>query len=273
VQAGTGKAELYALPENMVWLTAGVRSSERYAHNEREIFAELKLPAEAQDGFVLHPSMMDGVFQAVTVLSVAGLKQTTRQFIPFYVETVEIVNPTGMHCFVHATVNPIGGELLSFDATLCDAEGNVLVSVRNLQKRPLADRRESVPRDVYYRPMWRRRDVDAGVVAAGTLLVFADDDSDLGSFGGETIVVRHGDDYENILQELKDKGQPVRVAWLRGLNVRDDGDIRNAMDAMVYGIPSFTQRHSSEARENVTLLYVHPPGASLYRWSPDSPER
>jgi acyl transferase domain-containing protein/aryl carrier-like protein len=265
--AGTSKAELYALlQEHGLAYGSSFQAIERYAHNDREIFAELRLPAEAQGGFVLHPSIMDGVFQAITALSIAGLKQTARQFVPFYLEAAEIVNPTGTHCFVHATANPIGGELLSFNATLCDAEGKVLVNIRNLQKRPIGERRESMPRDVYYRPVWRKKDVNVGS-AAGTLLVIADDDSAVASFRAEgTIVVRRGAvDFEALLQELKDKGQaPSHVAWLCGLNVQNDSDVRGAMDATIYGILELTQAAFKAKLRDVTLLHVHPLGASVH---------
>ena len=253
------KAELYALlEENGLAYGPTFQVIERYAHDGREIFAELKLPADAPSGLVLHPSIMDGVFQAITTLSIAGLGRTERQYVPFHLDAVEIVNPTAAHCFVHATANASGGEILSFDAVLADASGNVLVRFRNLQKRPIGERRENL----FYRPEWQRK--AAGVrTANGTLVVFTDDDAIAAGFPGATIV-RSGDDYEPLLQELREQRQPVHVAWLRGLDVRDDDDVRGAMESVIYGILAFTQAAFRARLRDVTLLHVHPMGSSVH---------
>ncbi len=273
--AGTGKVELYALlKEHGLAYGNSFQVIETFAHNEREIIAELKLQDSGAGDYVLHPGMMDGVFQTVTALSILGLGHRGRQFVPFHLETIEIASATGAHCFVHATVRD--GRASSFDAVLCDADGNVLVEVRNLQKRPIAELQpaETMPRDAYYRPVWRAKELDDRAArATKPLLLFADDEAVIRNFKQqETIVVRTGAayawladnvyqidprdaaDYERLLQELANRDlTPTRVAYLWGF--------RGELDTTIYGVLHFTRAAFKARLREVRLAYVHPQGA------------
>ncbi|HEY0139905.1 MAG TPA: SDR family NAD(P)-dependent oxidoreductase [Thermoanaerobaculia bacterium] len=284
------KAELYALlEEHGLAYGSSFQVIESCVLNEREIVAELKLPEEVRDtagNYELHPSMMDGVFQAITVLSLLGLQRLGEQFIPFYLESAEIVSPTTDRCLVYATVKD-GGKLPAFHASLSDAEGNVLVDVRNLQKRPITAGRSqeavtAMPRDVYYRPVWRERELDPKPgPATKSLLLFADDENAVQSFrqywprtislvlsgagyrqledNVYEIDLRNPADYERLLQELKARElPPAQVAYLWSLNEQCDNEQRDGLDLTIYAMLHFTQAaFKVRFRENVNLVYVH----------------
>lgn len=292
---GSGKAELYGLfKEHGLAYGSTFQVIESYVHNAREILAELKLPEEIREGaadFVLHPSIMDGVFQTVTALSLLGAHQSGRQFIPFHLESAEILKPTGDHCFVYATLNegrPHEGASPKFNATLCDPEGSALINIQNLQKRPIAGRPEAAkvpksPKDIYYRPVWSRRAPDRGGSEPRTLVLFAHSQEIARSFrkycGTSTavVLVQPGElyqrleesvyrinpgepaDYERLLQELKSENlPPTHVAYLWGLDADADGDSRNALEATIYGVLALTQAaFKLRLRETVNLVYVH----------------
>jgi acyl transferase domain-containing protein/NAD(P)-dependent dehydrogenase (short-subunit alcohol dehydrogenase family) len=293
---GKTRAELYTLFEQYgLAYGSSFQVIERYAHNEREILAELQLPEEARQrmgDYVLHPSIMDGVFQTVTALSMFGLQHSGKQFIPFHLESAEILKPTGDRCFVYATINndrAHEGTLPSFNATLTDAEGGVLVDIHNLQKRPIAGRPEretprEPARDIYYRPEWSRRAPDPrGGAEPGTLVLFARSRETVESFrrysGTSTTVVlvepgagyqqleeavyqinsREPADYERLLQELKGQNlPPTHVAYLWGLDGHTGGDLQNRLDTTIYGVLALTQAaFKLKLRDQVNLVYAY----------------
>ncbi|HEX6161709.1 MAG TPA: SDR family NAD(P)-dependent oxidoreductase, partial [Thermoanaerobaculia bacterium] len=245
--AGTGKAALYAtFQQHGLAYGRTFQVIEHYVENDREILAELQLPAEAAGGdFFLHPSIMDGVFQTVTALSLRALAHTGKQFVPFHLEAAEIGQPAGGRCPLQATVHAtINGT--SFDATLTDADGNVLVRVRNLQKRAIAVLpQHAEPRDSYYGPVWRRKEQAAR--ANGNLLLVTSDADAIESFKAqfETVIAidpLQSPDYEGLLQEVK----PTQVAWL---------STGSSMESLF----DFTQAAlKAKLRENVRLVFVHP---------------
>jgi polyketide synthase PksM len=279
---GGSKAELYTLfREHGLAYGSSFQVIESYARNANEIVAELRLPRDAQDGqsgYVLHPSIMDGIFQAVTALSILGGHYAGKQFVPFYLEAAEIVNATGDRCFVHATVNSAGGRTgasPSFHAQLTDAAGNVLVNIRNLQKRAIAElpitqpAHEAAVETLYYKPVWLPKALAAKAASAsGTLVVFANDDRILQSFGEDVVAVRFGAgyqqmgersyqidprsaaDYKALLQDLTARGiTPARVAFLGGLGVADPNAI--------YGLLHLTQAAFQLRLREMTLVYAY----------------
>ncbi len=286
--------EIYRLlKEHGLAYGSSFQAIERCAHNEREILAELRLPAEVRDGreaYVLQPSVMDGVFQAATALSVLGLGRRDRQFVPFHLQAAEIVNPTAEHCFVHATVSEScaqDGRSLAFHATLTDENGNVLVNIKNLQKRPIGELWETAlpaaSRDIYYRPTWCRRELNRNAIGLPkTLILFARDSAAISSFqsaigtSGRIVLVRPGAaysrtdensyeidrrdaaDYERLLKELKsEEVAPTHVAYLWGLD-ETDGDLRGGLDRAVYPLLHFTQAAlKAKLRDGVNLVYTY----------------
>jgi acyl transferase domain-containing protein/aryl carrier-like protein len=295
-RGGKSKAALYALFEQHgLAYGSSFQVIESYVHNDHEILAELRLPEEARKDagdYVLHPSIMDGVFQTITALSVLGSHHSGKQFVPFHLESAEILQPTGDRCFVYATVNARAyeGAWPSFNATLHAPDGVVLVDIQNLQKRPIAGRHDTgvvrkPHRDIYYRPEWSRAPLDHQEESApGTLVLFARGNETAESFekycGPSTKVVlvqpgpgyqrleehvyqvdpRQPADYERLLQELKAEGlPPTHVAYLWGTDAGKDGDLRGALDFAIYGVLAFTQAaFKLRLRENVNLIYVHP---------------
>ncbi|HET8798510.1 MAG TPA: SDR family NAD(P)-dependent oxidoreductase, partial [Thermoanaerobaculia bacterium] len=297
---GKSKAALYALlREHGLAYGPSFQVIDDYVLNDREILAELRLPAEGRDGEerVLHPAMMDGVFQSITALSILGSAHLERQYVPFHLGAVEIVRPTTERCFVHATTTEslgIGGGV-SFDATLCDGDGNVLVRVKRLQKRPMGGREvvdsspppRLSPLDIYYGPEWRRKELPEDARAGtGTLLVFGDDDSILPSFrrhwgSAKIVVVLPGSTqerlaesvyridpsvpahYEALFQELAAGGtMPASVVWLWGLGI-DGDDWSRALNRTVYGVLELTHAAFHARCRALNLVYLHAPGRGL----------
>jgi len=294
-RTGLGKAELYPLlREHGLAYGPSFQVIERYVHNDREILAELRLPEEqhADAGqFVLHPSIMDGVFQAITALSLLGNLRQKVQYIPFHLEAAEIVHPTRERCVVYASFSdPSVREVATatFNASLLGEDGHVLVGIKNLQKRPIARRpapllEPGAQSTLYYRPVWRERQTENGPSqTAGPLILFAPDKTALEPFArhwpaARIVLVLPGDShrrleenvhqidpresagYVRLLQQLHAEGVlPSHVvhAWSFGTGVVRDP--REAIEASVSSVLRFTQAaFQVRSRENVRLVYAY----------------
>ncbi|MEE9355676.1 MAG: SDR family NAD(P)-dependent oxidoreductase [Methylococcaceae bacterium] len=145
-------------------------------YGEEGILSELKIPDIVSDDFedfILHPSMMDGVFQTIVALSLLGSNKLERQYVPFYLERVEIIHPIPKQCYAYAVINNENNAASSdikFDALVCDKEGKILVKITGLTKRaisqeierPLTFQKKIIPvvkekqLDIYYRPAWQQ---------------------------------------------------------------------------------------------------------------------
>ncbi|PCK07256.1 MAG: hypothetical protein COA42_15300 [Alteromonadaceae bacterium] len=201
------KADLYPL-----FSSSGLDYGESFqalqhcTYSDDAVFSELVIPPVVQAQFsdyVLHPSMMDGVFQSIVALTVLGQNITDRQYVPFSLDKVEILGPIPAHCYACATVQG-GGRTASdefkYDASICDENGKVFVKITGLSKRAISLHAKppiitvtsntvapNTPatekpisgaliegNDIYYRPVWRPEALQGAVNDLNSVIVFGD---------------------------------------------------------------------------------------------------
>ena len=104
-----------------------------------EAVARLELPAAAQqadaDEFGLHPTLADGALQAVIGLMPEDGPEESRQFLPFHVERVDFHRKLTPVCWAIVTRREEDGDgstFRSFDISVADEEGQVLVRLHRL---------------------------------------------------------------------------------------------------------------------------------------------
>ncbi|MEQ9366797.1 MAG: type I polyketide synthase, partial [Leptospirales bacterium] len=139
-----------------------------------EALARLSLPgAGERDGFILHPSVLDGAFQSTVSLVPEGAL-----FVPYYLEQMRWTGSLPEHCLVH--IIRTGGDESEqrFDLTLADEAGRVCAVLRGFTLRAMrAPPVEAQAADVhYFVPGWVEAQADVSTAAAST---FADFDGDV----------------------------------------------------------------------------------------------
>ncbi len=112
------------------------RAMEEVRLGEGEVLARLRLPAAAAgSSFSLHPSMVDGAFQAAI-----GFFQENGDgnvALPFGMERVEVLAPTTDAMWVHLRKVPGGAGIHKLDLDLADDDGQVCVRFRGFTLRVL----------------------------------------------------------------------------------------------------------------------------------------
>ncbi|NVO09903.1 MAG: polyketide synthase dehydratase domain-containing protein, partial [Bacteroidales bacterium] len=118
---------------------------------ENQLLAELRLPSSLEninDGYILHPSMMEGALQASFSL-IVDLTKTSR---PFALESTRIVSPCtkDMYAWVrYSRSHQVEDKITKLDIDLCDQEGNVCVQMRGISyQQESVSVREQVPDQV-----------------------------------------------------------------------------------------------------------------------------
>ncbi|MGZ8246059.1 SDR family NAD(P)-dependent oxidoreductase, partial [Methylomagnum sp.] len=157
---------------------------------DNEALARLELPPEVRagaEGFVLHPSLMDGALQAVAALMMDAAG--TAPHVPFSLGRVEWHAPLPPVC--HAHVVPASSsqpQTRRFDVVILDEAGRLCVSVKQFGVRLLAATPKpaappATPRPevaatqpvLYAVPVWRKADLpeptEAALQTAAPLLV------------------------------------------------------------------------------------------------------
>ncbi|MCP5245666.1 MAG: SDR family NAD(P)-dependent oxidoreductase [Burkholderiales bacterium] len=201
---------------------------QRCFYNSQAIFSELKIPqvlAQTLDDFVLHPSIMDGVFQTIVALSIFGSDRKDEQYVPFYLERIEIIKPIPAHCYAYAKKrdnnNPNVNEIV-FDAVICNETGELLVNITGLTKRALhlkphqdiqqlqtgniqSQVSKKKKTDIYYCSEWRNTEIQLQPESLDHLIVFGNDNHLLqqntwshSSVNGPVYLVTPGSNYQII---------------------------------------------------------------------------
>jgi len=166
--------------------------------------AQLQIPDSLKGNmadFVLHPCMADGIFQTIVALSVLGENPQTRQYVPFHLKKITIIRPIAQRCYAHAWFAPVGNkpDEMTFDAVLCNVEGEVLVRVEALTKRAIghlpkndkvelnADKttdkkvdKKGDKNNIYYQSIWQPQSLEPPLAEHSSapfssIIVFADD--------------------------------------------------------------------------------------------------
>lgn len=107
-------------------------------HND-EALAELKT-AGCADGLWLNPGMLDGALQAGLGLVAGGGSPASSASVPYALAELILHSPTSDRMFAHIA-HPAGG---ACNIAVADADGRVLVELRELVSRPIPRRENAV---------------------------------------------------------------------------------------------------------------------------------
>ena len=144
-----------------------------------QALARLRLPAGVpQDGYWLHPSLLDAALQTIVALTCGRGGQAT---VPFAVDAVDVLRA----CPERPWVRTGSGDGRSFDLDICDEQGDICVRIRGLSGRTLggAAAGEPAPREVpaagtgvFVVPRWEPVAVEAPDAGApGEVVVVAEE--------------------------------------------------------------------------------------------------
>ncbi len=150
------------LPATQIYATLGVlgvtygpslRSLTDIWIGDGTVLAALS-PISAPSGMTLPPSVLDGALQ-----SLLGFADTDtdaeRLFIPFSLNEVRRNGDLDLARFVVSRCREISGEVAVFDMKICDADGNVLLTLDRLAARPGPRRKPEVSVPLTIRePVW-----------------------------------------------------------------------------------------------------------------------
>lgn len=185
---------------------------------EREVLAALELPETLKDTsneYVLHPSLVDGAFQASIVLM--G-DDDNGAYVPFSLQEVSIVRQLPSRCFAHVSeVSEGKGAARIFDIEIMDEKGAVCVRLEQFLVRAYSTQesgKSSQRQLTYLSDTWVASETqdEAGVISTPMLLVGGDaafHDSmhkKLGK-GGSLFSLRYG----NAFKQLNDDTFEVRA--------------------------------------------------------------
>ncbi|MFN3462139.1 MAG: beta-ketoacyl synthase N-terminal-like domain-containing protein, partial [Oceanibaculum sp.] len=108
---------------------------------EAEALVHLVLPESAQEpgeAFGLHPSLLDGAFQACIALA-GGEGGEAKAALPFVLDRLELLRPlpdrAGDGIWAHLRLRPGTGGVLKFDIDLADGEGRLHARLRGFTVR------------------------------------------------------------------------------------------------------------------------------------------
>ncbi len=206
-----------------------------------EVFATAQV-AGASTAFTFHPTLMDAALQAIAALD-PDAEAPAR--LPFAMEEMRAYGPLAAYCHIHVRTRGTDG----YDIDLLDADGRVLVALRELSVRPAAVREEgAAPALSFYAPYWERQPAPAAAPPAGHgnclvvhqagdfglardlaaawpaaqvwTLRLGDRDRDLGGRAAEVDIA----DTAALARRLRDLGPVHHVWFLGGLRESDGGD-------------------------------------------------
>ncbi|HEX4715176.1 MAG TPA: polyketide synthase dehydratase domain-containing protein, partial [Ktedonobacteraceae bacterium] len=145
---------------------------------DQQVCAELRLPINVggTDGYVLHPSTMQGALQAVAVGLLDSESESRQRELPHSLESLRIIAPCKreMIAWVRYTRDSRAGRpVIKADVDLCDQSGSICVQMRGFTSRPwlqsidLAPVPSVLPRVSIASPIWQAISVDVFGPASG----------------------------------------------------------------------------------------------------------
>jgi polyketide synthase PksN len=258
----------------------GFRTIRSVWFSENEALARLESPerlSSEEQGFTLHPGLMDGALQATAVL---GPRQGLGLPVPFALAEV-LFNRVGSSCYAHVRRGSEENGLLRFDISLLDDSGDVLAELKGLTMRVLRPNPPTGEQEIIFvRPTWKEKSLSLADASqlAGRLLLFDAEEllaDEIGrrspgleiarvipasnySVRGKAIGIRPDrlEDYEQLLQS----GRPDFVIHRWGVLANEPID---PIERSILPLFQFTRaliRHGAHAPTKLLLLY--PPGAN-----------
>ncbi|WP_319772093.1 non-ribosomal peptide synthetase [Breoghania sp.] len=112
-----------------------------------EVLARLAVPRAAQragggETFTLHPSLIDGAFQAALVAFTQDGDSALA--LPYGIDRVTVFEPTDETMWAHLRVRPAGEGLRKLDIVLADETGKICASIEGFSVRLMPGAREDV---------------------------------------------------------------------------------------------------------------------------------
>lgn len=265
--------------------------------NREETLVELSLPPhlkENQSEYGLHPSLLDGAFQAVIGLLID--KNSTSTYLPFSLGEVILVRPLTDKCYAHVTwaeQQPTGPETMySFMINILDKEGQVLVQLNNFTVKMSLTKSTSIKESetLLLQKVWHRKEIDFSEESqqlSGNILLFSSDvnlrnilNGQLSEHDKRIIQVRKGDrftcvghdtyeinplqpeDYRNLLKSIKEEHfipNHIIHYWSKEEDSNSNTLLSEQLQQSIYSIVHLSQALISEKYQNgVNLLYVYP---------------
>ena len=157
---------------------------------DNESIALLKLPehlAESSSQFVLHPSLLDGAFQAISGLKISNQAGNKLLYLPFSIEKIDIYAAIPQDCYVYVKRAISNKETMpKFHIDIVDEKGTLFIHINNFTLRALkkeesvTDSKQAAKNTYYYKPVWLENILDGANKGAQALmtkpiLVFAED--------------------------------------------------------------------------------------------------
>ena len=150
----------------------GFRVVQQVRIGREEALAWLAPPIGVDGAWVLHPGLLDGVFQTAACIGLADPTATRSAFVPFALGSFTSFAPLRGPCVVHARVTVRTPGLIVFDIDVAGLDGTMLATCRGLQARAL-----SAPAEVgtvMMTPVWRPSPI-GGTTSGEALLIGASD--------------------------------------------------------------------------------------------------
>lgn len=187
--------------------------------NEDEVLAALSIPQIPNSQFsdyILHPSLVDGSFQALMAAKLAG-DASGEMVVPYSLGEVEILHPLTPKCYSYvvdaAGQKKANSNLSKKNVFILDEKGKILVRVRDSVGVALTEVHEK-PSDkgakgdedefskLYYSVVWEEKLLVEEVLGKGSdqyLILFANDDSFSSKYdNGSVFLVKPGNKFESI---------------------------------------------------------------------------
>ncbi len=165
-----GNAVYDAALEHGFHYGSGYRVISRVRVGRNEALAQLAASNADQEGWILHPALLDGAFQAAACIGLEQGDRSTLSYVPFGLAEFHAYAPLSGACQVHARLTGSNAALMTFDITICADDSSVLASFRSLQARVLTS-----AETLLFEPVWVPAPAIPSTAATGAVLALACD--------------------------------------------------------------------------------------------------
>ena len=219
---------------------------------ENEVLGALEIPGNRDgdfDSFVLHPSLVDGSFQAGMAAQLAA-GGGGEMFVPYSIGEVEVLRPLQRHCYSYITEarGDQKSRLTRSNVLIVDEEGRILVRIRESVGVPLtnvhekgvqekgAHEKAAAPHDdagfdrLYYRHAWVKTPLAASPPQAERSILLFDSNEELHDLYLERRAAAQGTHYAVLVRPAPafEELQPNRF----GVDPLSSGDYGRLFDAL-----------------------------------------
>ncbi|MGF1468859.1 MAG: SDR family NAD(P)-dependent oxidoreductase [Sandaracinaceae bacterium] len=135
-----------------------------------EVLARLELPRpEEAAGYVIHPALLDGAFQAV--VSLVGESRDGSPLVPTGLDRVEVFEPVGPRAWAHMKLLHHTAREVQADLQLLGEDGQVLATLDGLTLQPIPTADAEAADERTYVFEWQERDRTGSAAGEGTTVL------------------------------------------------------------------------------------------------------